>query len=194
MSRTGRPPERHMVDGRAMTVSEIAEMLGISTQALHIRRSRLGGISYQAIVNMYRANMFGSDRDRAPRYMVDGKWMTYKQLAEQLGVQPCSLADWRCRTGGSIEDAVNHFREYVWRGRKRNPQGQGGRPARQYRVGNRCLSVPQVAKMFGVGQCAVGRKLALLDGDMGAVIKFYKAREAKRRRRAEDEIMRILGY
>ena len=56
MNPDGKKPELHQVDGRNMTVNEIAEMLGISRLSLQKRRSNLGGASYQTIVNMYRAN------------------------------------------------------------------------------------------------------------------------------------------
>jgi len=42
MNRKGRKPDRHLIDGREMTVQEIADMLGITKLALQGRRSRLG--------------------------------------------------------------------------------------------------------------------------------------------------------
>ena len=46
MSRGGRKPTLHMIDGREMTVGEIADMLGVTAHALAVRRSNMGGCSY----------------------------------------------------------------------------------------------------------------------------------------------------
>ena len=192
MNRTGRKPELHKVDGREMTLAEIAEMLGISKSALRCRRTRMGGISYQAIVNMYRDNQFGSDHDRAPRYRIEGEWLTQAQIAERLGVKSHSITVWRYNNRAGMEEAVEHFRRWNEGGRKRNPRG--GRPAQVYRVGNREYTVPGVARKYGMNPMSVRDMLRSRGGDMGKVLAFYQAKARKRQKRAEKEIMRILGY
>ena len=192
MNRDGRKPDLHLVDGREMTAVEIAQMLGISKAALRCRRSRMGGISYQAIVNMYRSNQFGSDHDRAPRYMIEGECLTQTQIAERLGVKPHTISAWRYDNGASMMEAVEHFRRWNEGGRVRNPRG--GRPAQVYRVGSRCYTVPGVARKYGMNPMSVRSMLKSCGGDMGKVLAFYQGKARRKRERAEQEILRILGY
>lgn len=194
MNREGKKPELHMVDGQMMTVAEIAGMLGITKAALHCRRTRLGGIGYQAIVNMYRDNQFGSDHDRAPRYRIEGEWLTRRQIAERLGVSEHSISGWRYDNRASMMEAVEHFRQWNEGGHKRNPQGLGGRPPRVYVVRNREYTVPGVAKKYGVHATSVRRMLKSRGGDMSKVLACYQAKDRKQQARAEREILRILGY
>lgn len=181
-----------MVDGRELTAVEIAQMLGITLNALRMRRSRLGGISYQAIVNMYRANQLGSFHDRAARYLIEGEWLTQTQIAERLGVKSHSISTWRCDNRASMMEAVEHFRRWNAGGRKRNPRG--GRPVQVYRVGNREYTVPGVARTYGMSQVSVRDMLRSRGGDMGKVLAFYQAKVRRRQARAEQQILRILGY
>lgn len=190
----GRRPELYLVDGREMTAAEIADMLGITKNALRVRRNRLGGISMQAVVNMYRENQFGSDCDRAPRFRIEGEWLTRRQIAERLGVSRHSISQWRSEHGCTMEEAVEHFRHWNEGGRKRNPQGLGGRPPRVYVVGNREYTVPGVAKKYGKHVTSVRCMLKSRGGDMGKVLACYQAKERRKRQRAEREILRILGY
>ena len=194
MNLAGRKPDRHLIDGREMTVVEIASMLGISKAALHCRRTRLGGISYQAIVNLYRENQFGSDHDRAPRYRIEGEWLTQAQIAERLGVKSHSISAWRYDNRASMMEAVEHFRRWNEGGRKRNPHGLGGRPPRVYVVGNREYTVPGVARKYGMHPMSVRDMLKSRGGDMGKVLAFYQAKQRRRQTRAEQQILRILGY
>lgn len=175
-----------------MTAVEIAQMLGITKAALRCRRSRLGGISYQAIVNMYRNNQLGTFHDRAARYLIEGEWLTQTQIAERLGVKPHTISAWRYDNGASMMEAVEHFRQWNEGGRVRNPRG--GRPAQVYRVGNRVYTAPEVAKKYGVHVMSVRSLLKARNGDMGQVLRFYQAKARKRQARAEQEILRILGY
>lgn len=181
-----------MVDGREMTAAEIAGMLGISKNALHLRRNRLGGISMQAIVNMYRKNQFGSDHDLAPRYRIEGEWLTQAQIAERLGVKPHTISVWRYNNRASMMEAVEHYRRWNEGGRKRN--SRGGRPAQVYVVGNREYTVPGVARKYGMNPMSVRAMLRSRGGDMGKVLAFYQAKARKRQARAEQQILRILGY
>lgn len=192
MNREGRKPGRHMVDGREMTAVEIADMLGITKNALRCRRSRMGGISYQTIVNMYRANQLGSFHDRAARYLIEGEWLTQAQIAERLGVKSHSISNWRCDNRASMMEAVEHFRRWNAGGRKRNPRG--GRPAQVYRVGNREYTVHSVARTYSMNPVSVYDMLKSRGGDMGKVLAFYQAKVRRRQARAEQQILRILGH
>lgn len=183
-----------MVDGREMTAAEIAEMLGITKTALCVRRNRLGDISMQAIVNMYRENQFGSDHDRAQRFRIEGEWLTRRQIAERLGVSRHSISQWRSEHGCTMEEAVEHFRHWNEGGRKHNPQGLGGRPPKVYVVGNREYTVPGVAKKYGKHVSTVHCMLKSRGSDMGKVLACYQAKERRKRQRAEKEILKILGY
>ena len=194
MSRKVRQPDRHLIDGREMTVQEIADMLGVTKLALQMRRSRLGRPSYQTVVNMYRENCFGNYHNRSARYMVDGKWMTRKQIAGMLEISPNTLANWLYQNKGkSIADAVTWFRQYQTGERKRY-HGQGGRKPKLYRVGSKAYSVSQVARMFGVANSSVTFVLKRRNGDMAATIRHYKDRETRRAQKAEKAIMSILGF
>lgn len=193
MNPNGKPPELHQVDGRKMTVNEIAEMLGISRMSLQKRRSLLGGASYQIIVNMYRENQFGSYRDRSPRYMVDGRWISRKEICAELGIARMTLANWFQRNKGhSLNEAIDYYRK-VKSGEIKHGSGPG-RPPVRYRVGRKDWSVPDVARHFDVCEQSVRRVLEVRGGDMAAVIKHYREREEKKKRKAERAIMDILGF
>ena len=193
MSR-GKKPELHRIDEREMTVQEIADMLGVTKNALQQRRSSLGRPTYQAVVNMYRENQFGNNHDRSARYIVDGKWMTRKQIAGMLGISPSTLTNWLyTNKGKDIGDAVAWFRQYQTGERKRH-HGQGGRKPKLYRVWRKAYSVPQVARMFGVTHTSVAFVLKHRNGDMAATIRHYTEREARMKRRAEQAILGILGF
>ena len=193
MNPDGRKPELHLVDGRKMTVNEIAAMLGISRLSLLKRRSNLGGASYQTIVNMYRENQFGSYRDRSSRYMVDGRWMSRKEICAELGIARITLANWFQRNKGhSLNEAIEHYRK-VKSGEIKRGCGPGRTPVR-YRVGRKDWSVPDVARHFGVCAQSVRRVLDTRGGDMSAVLQHYREREEKKKRKAEQQIMDILGF
>lgn len=191
MNRNGKPKALHPVDGRMMTVDEIADMLGMTRKALYVRRSRLGGASYQTIVDMYRSNAIG--HDKCFRYLVDGRWMTTRQIAKMLGIEAHTLSSYRWQNKASMEEAIAWYRQLQTGERKRNP-GVGGRPAIRYRVGNHEYTVSQVAAKFDVKVQTVRKILQRRGGDMGAVLRFYREKDKRARAKAEKEIMRILGY
>ena len=206
MSRGKRKPALHSVDGRQMTVPEIADMLGLTPAALYLRRSRLGGCSYQLIVDMYRSNQIGSDKKG--RYLIDGRWMTTDQIAAELKLSRAqTLSTWRCQhrqpdgTPATMEAAVAYYRQYLT-GEKVRWQGYGGgHPWKEYRVGRRTWTAKDVAQRFGVSVIAVRASLQRYGYDMARVIAFYeerirrrKAKEEKALRRAERKILKIIGY
>lgn len=177
----------HQIDGRPMTVPEIAQMLGLTPAALQLRRSRLNGASYQVIVDMYRANQFGSYHDRAPRWMVEGRWMTLQDIADMLGIAKHSLINYRVKhPGASIAEAIEYYRT------PRSRKGVGGRKATVYRVRGKDYTIPQVARRFGVDPQSVRRYVD--HHSMAEALEHYRARQSTREARAHREIMRILGY
>ena len=198
MDRRVRQPEKYPVDGREMTAQEIADMLGLTRQALWSRRSRLGGCSYQAIVNMFRAGQLGKSREN--RYLIEGRWMTTGQIAGMLEIRPGTLSNWRwMNKGKSMEDAIAHFRQYQTGERQRRGGDRGGRPPSiQFTVGGRVYTVVQVAKRYGVAPQSVRSYLRRHNGDMAATLRHYRDREQERekqkRQRAEAEIMKALGF
>lgn len=197
--------EVHLVDGRPMTTREIAGMLGVSEQALYCRRSRLGGCSYQVIVDMYRENAFGSDHFQ--RWKIDGKWCTTKQIAEMLRIHPHSLVNWRCAnrqpdgSPASMEEAIAYFRQYLTGERVRWQGYGGGRPWKVYMVNGRPVTVLDVSRRFGKTKSCVYHHLYACGHDMGKVIAWFeerarhqKAVERRKMEKAERKILRILGY
>lgn len=206
MSRGKRKPALHSVDGRQMTAQEIADMLGLTLKALYVRRSRLGGCSYQCVVDMYRRNEIGSDKNH--RYMIEGRWLTQDQIAAELKLSRAqTLSNWRCQhrqpdgSMATMDAAVAYYRQYLT-GEKVRWQGYGGgRPWKEYKVGRRTVTAKDVAQRFGVSVQAVRASLQRYGYDMARVIAFYeerirrrKAKEEKALRRAEREILKIIGY
>lgn len=193
MGNRGRLPQRHMIDGQPMTVDEIADMLGTTKYALQCRRSRMGGCSYQVIVNMHREGQFGKKNEA--RYLIEGRWMSTWQIAEMLGVKPHTLYNWRwANKGKSMADAIAHFRAYQTGERQRyGYRGGGARPV-AYRVGGHVYTVGGVAKKYGVTPQSVRHYMKKHGGDMAATLKHYREREKEKQRRAEAEIMKALGF
>ena len=201
----GRKGELHDVDGRPMTTREIAGMLGISLQALYCRRHRLGGYSYQVIVDMYRENAFGSDHCHRGR--IDGKWLTMNQIAEMLRIHPHSLVNWRCAnrqpdgSPGRMEEAIAYFRQYLTGERVRWQGYGGGHPYKVHMVNGRPVTVLDVCRRFGKTKSCVYHHLYACGHDMGRVIAWFeerarhqKAVERRKMEKAERKILRILGY
>ena len=186
-------PALHQVDGRIMTVTEIADMLGVSHNALKNRRSKLGASSYQAVVNMYRENQFGNAHDRSPRHMVDRQWMSRTQIAQMLGITPHTLANWLYKhPKQDIRAAISYYRQRQTGELKR---GHGpGRPSTLYRVGKRKVTVKTVTERFGVNRSSVNAWLKRHGGDMTAALRHYREREARQKRKAAKAIMEILGF
>lgn len=196
MGKRGKAPQRYMIDGKGMTAQEIADMLGITLQALWNRKSRLGGVSYQLIVNMYRENQIGRPGDRQQRYLIEGRWMSTGEIADMLEIKKHSLATWRwANPGKGMEDAITHFRQYQTGERQRRGGDRGGRPPSIiYKVGGHSYTVVEVARKFGVAPQSVRHYLQRHGGDMAATLKHYRERERKKREKAEKEIMKALGF
>lgn len=199
-----KPYRYHEVDGRMMTTDEIAAMLGLTKAALYIHKSRLGGVSMQCVVNMFRSNMIGNDRSK--RYLIEGRWMTTGQIAGMLGIKTHSLVAWRNKykrpdgTPAPMDEAIEYFRGYQTGERKRH-NGEGGRPWKRHMVNGKAYSVKDISERYKVSISAVYGRLQALDHDMGRVLEFYREKELRMRAveqrekaKAERDIMKILGF
>lgn len=186
-----RPPDRHPIDGREMTVGEIAEMLGTTIQALRVRRSNMGGVSYQTIVDMFRANMLQTRTDRWNRHFVEGRWITVADAAEMVGVKQKSIREWRAThrhqdgTPGTLAEAVAYYRQYQTGERTR----YHGRKAKVYRVGKRRLTIYEAARECGSTPNALRQSMRKYRRTLGEAMQHAGQ---VRQRKAELEILRIL--
>jgi len=181
----------HNIDGRFMTVDEIAEMLHVSVRALEVRRSKYGGCSYQLIVDMYRDNLIGSRTDKWERHMVDGEWITLEQAAERVGVKPKTLRAWRSQNRDehgikpTLAEAVAHYRKYITGERKRYP----GSIAKRYWVKGEYLTFKEAAERYHTTENALRSCTHKHNCSLNAAIKRL---ESRRTREAEKNILAIL--
>jgi predicted transcriptional regulator len=181
-------PKKHLVDGEWITVQEAADRLGVMRQQLygqmHTRRCSL-----QVAVNLYRENLALHGQGRSDRHMVDGRWMTVRQAAEMLGVTVTALRDYlyshRQPDGrpGTLAEAVDAYRSGAVR--------HGGHPPRLHRVGRRMMTQAEAAEMLGIDVNAVRCHMSKHKATLAQTIKYY---ETKKRRRAEKDILTILGF
>lgn len=187
----GRCKVLHDVDGKRMTVDEIAAMLGVTVHALQVRKCNMGGISYQTMVNMYRANMFQSAGDRWDRHMVDGRWITQQEAAQMVRVKVKSIREWRNMhrhkdgSQATLQEAVDYYRQYLTGERKRYK----GKPATLYRVRGREITVQQASQMCG---SSVNALRQLMSAHGWTLEQAVKHAEELKRRRVEKAILRIL--
>lgn len=181
-------PKLHFVDGEWITVQEAADRLGLRRQQLysltHHKRCSL-----QVAVNLYRDNLAMHDQGRADRHMVDGRWMTVRQAAEMLGITVTALRGYlyshRQPDGrpATLAEAVDAYRSGAVR--------HGGHPPRLHRVGRRMMTQAEAAEMLGVSYAAIQLYTYKHKCSVAKAVKYY---EAKKQRRAEREILRILRY
>lgn len=176
-------PGKYLVDGQWMTVQDVADMLGVKRQAVYDQmwQKKCGP---QAVVNLFRENLILHDQGRAVRYMVHGRWTTVRQAAEKLGISPKTLQAYMNRYKGiTLEEAVDAYRE----GRVKH----GGSPKHKYRVGRKYMTREEVACKHGVTVCAVIDQIKRKGWTLAQVDRYY---EEKRTRRAEKDILSILGF
>lgn len=151
MNREGKKPDLHLIDGKKMTVDQIAEMLGATVRALQCRRCRMGGVSYQVIVDMYRTNQIGGTHDKWHRHLVDGEWITIEEGARRVGVTASAIRTWRFNhrdaqgNKPTLAEAMAHYRQYQTGELKRHP----GSVAQAHWVNGRMLTIAQAAEKYG---------------------------------------------
>jgi predicted transcriptional regulator len=181
-------PKLHFVDGEWITVQEAADRMGLRRQQLycqmHDRRCSL-----QVAVNLYRENLVLHDQGRADRHMIGGRWMTVRQAAEMLGITVTALRDymWYHRQPdgrpATLAEAVEAYRSRA--------VSQGGKAPVQHRVGRKTMTCAEAADMLGINVNAVRKHMCTHRATLAQTIKYY---ETRKRRRAEKDILNILGF
>lgn len=183
----GRRPILHLIDGKQMTVNEIAAMLGVTRRWLIQRRSQMGGISYQVIVNMFREGRLLTNHDRWPRHLVHGRWMTVPQVAQELDCKPHSIENWRSANRDkdgkkpTLEEAYNHFKGAPKRGRGKEPA--------LHRVNGKRMTVREAAEKHDTTVNALRQVMSRHRCSLDAAVKRL---EDQRIRKAQRDIMEIL--
>jgi predicted DNA-binding protein (UPF0251 family) len=181
-------PKRHLVDGEWISVQEAADRLGLQRQQLYSLISN-HRCSLQVAVNLYRENLALNDQGRADRHMVDGRWMSIRQAAEMLGLPVTTIRSYlyshRQPDGrpAALAEAVDVYRSGAVR--------HGGHPPRLHRVGRRMMTQAEAAEMLGIDVNAVRCHMSKHKATLAQTIKYY---ETKKRRRAEKDILTILGF
>jgi len=185
--RGGSKPALHLIDGKRMTVNEIAEMLGVTRQWLIQRRSQMGGVSYQLIVNMCREGRILTKHDRWPRHCVHGRWITIQQAAKELNCKPHSIDNWRSanrdKDGNkpTLEAAYDHFKGAPKRGRGKEPE--------KHQVNGKKMTVKEAAEKHGTTVNALRQVMSRHRCSLDAAVKRL---EDRRIRKAQRDIMEIL--
>ena len=180
-------PTKHLVDGEWITVQEAAEMLGLRPQQIYDQMSnkRCG---LQAVVRMYRENYI-LGQGRAARYMVDGRWMTIRDAAQMLGVTRRAICLWRFkrkRPDGSLPSLAEAVAAY----RSGEVRNRGKQPKR-HRVAGKLMTMREAAEMVGVSYAAMQLYTYKHRCSLAKAVKYY---ETRKRRRAEKDILTILGF
>jgi predicted transcriptional regulator len=151
---------------------------------MHNRRCSL-----QVAVNLYRENLVLHDQGRADRHMIGRRWMTVRQAAEMLGITVTALRDymWYHRQPdgrpATLAEAVEAYRSRA--------VSQGGKAPVQHRVGRKTMTCAEAADMLGVNVQTLRAYMCTHRATLAQTIKYY---EAKKRRRAEKDILTILGF
>ena len=181
-------PKKHLVDGEWITVQEAADRMGLRRQQLysltHHKRCSL-----QFAVNLYRENLAMHGQGRSDRHMVDGRWITVRQAAEMLSVTVTALRSYlyshRQPDGrpATLAEAVDAYRSRAVR--------HGGHPPRLHRVGRRMMTQAEAAEMLGIDVNAVRCHMSRHKTTLAQTMRYY---EAKKQRKAEKDILNILGF
>ena len=184
-----RKPTLHMIDGAPMTVDEIADLLGITKRALVLRRHRYGGksVSYQLIVNMYRDNRFETKHDRGARHLVGGEWITVKEAARRVGVQPVTLTRYMKAHGVTLAEAMDHYRKYQTGELARWP----GKAPRTYYVNGKLLTIRQAAEKYHTTENNLRTYIFKHKCSLQTAVRQL---EERRKKQAERDILNILGF
>lgn len=184
----GSRPTLHLIDGKQMTVNEIAAMLGVTRRWLIQRRSQMGGISYQVIVNMFREGRLLTNHDRWPRHLVHGRWMTVQQAAQELDCKPHSIENWRSANRDkhghkpTLEEAYEHFKGAPKRGK--------GKEAEKHRVKGKLMTVSEAAEKHHTTVNALRQTMSRHNCSLDAAVQRLENRRTKA---ATKAIMAILN-
>lgn len=184
----GSKPRLYRVDGKLMTIDEIAAMVGVSRDSIICRRSVMGGISYQVIVDMYREDRILTNHDRWPRHLVHGRWITVKQAAEELDCKPHSIENWRSANRDkhgkkpTLEEAYEHFKGAPKRGK--------GKEAEKHRVKGKLMTVSEAAEKHRTTVNALRQTMSSHNCSLDAAVQRLENRRTKA---ATKAIMAILN-
>ena len=179
-------PKKHLVDGRLVTVEEMAAELGVTRKQLYAQMNNRE-CSLQVIVNLYRENQILHGQGHAGRHYVDGRWMTVRQASEMLGVSMTALYDWmyqhRTQDGhpARLADAVDAYRSGLVK--------HGGKPPVQHRVGSRTMTTFEAADKLGISVLALRLHMSRKKASLASTIRYY---ERRKQRKAEKAILDIL--
>ena len=172
--------KKHLVDGRWVTVEEIAEEMGLNRQQLYMQMWHKG-VSLQVVVNLYRENLILHNQHKSYRYMVNGRWMTINQATEMLGVSPDAMYSTMRRRGYTLAQAVEAYRH--------GEIHHGGSKPKLHRVGNRYMTTIKAAEMLGMSWYTLRSHMRRSGDSLAATIRYYERKKAKR---AEKAILKIL--
>lgn len=180
-------PKKHLVDGEWMSVEEAAKMLGIRRKQIYDQMSdKQCGL--QTVVRMYREGYI-LGQGRAARYMVDGRWMTIKDAAQMLGVTRLAIYLWRYkrkRPDGSLPSLAETVAAY----RSGEVRNRGKQP-KQHRVAGKLMTMREAAEMVGVSYSAMQLYTYKHKCSLAKAVKYY---ETRKQRKAEKDILNILGF
>lgn len=185
---------RHDVDGKRMTVPEIAEMLGVSTQGLYTQKARRKGMSMQRIVDMYRSGEIGIRTKPAALHCVHGEWMTIAQAAAMVGTTIKGMETWRSKHRDAngrralVETAVDHYKA-VQAGHIKTHVGRPG-TGRRYWVHGRKMTIADASAKMGLPEASIRQYVYRHKCN---VQRACDQLLALKQERAEREIMKILN-
>ena len=171
----GSKPKLYFVDGRWVTLYEMAAELGLKPRQLSNQMYRGGGGSLNVAVQRIRNNLAMNGHKCSERHMVDGKWTTIAQEAEKLGVSYSALQHYVKVHGCTLAEAVGNYRERRVR--------HGAFPRVEI-VNGREMTVADVAREAGVADRTVYWHRSRKGMTLKQIVKYYerkKAEEAARR-------------
>lgn len=125
-------------------------------------------------------------------HMVHGEWMTIAEAARRLGVKYQTLTKWRClhrTTDGRPGLLVDAWDFYDARRRGLNPQKPRGKKPKKHRYRGKRLTIRQIAEKMGVSTQAIYKNM---ERKGCSVQEAIDCMDARRTRRAERELMKIL--
>ena len=178
---------RIWIEGKQMTLKEIAEMIGVTREQLY-RYHTNHQASYGAIVRWWRDGLvrFGPKRGMRPAvHMVDGRWMTDQEIAKMVRVNVQSIRNY-CSTHQCLRaEAAQYYKEINAGIRKRYP---GAKPLK-HKVYGKWMTEYEAAEKYRT-KCGTLRAYRYKHGC--SLDTAVRGLEARRQRRAERDLMEIL--
>ena len=176
----GRQPKQHLVDGRWVTLTEMAAELGIKRKTLENQMYRNGGGSLNVAVHQIRDNLVLNGHKRSGRHMVDGRWTTMAEMAEALGINYSTLQHYVKVHGCTLAEAVADYRE----GRVIH-----GRSQKVHIVDGKETTVAEAARRCGVSIDTIRWRMSHHKKTLRQTVRYYERKKAER---AAGQILDIL--